>query len=346
MPQNADTTSEEKPKSSRPKSQTGEASRQWITTPQPIRRLFDKFPLRTYPVNELPQRSPRTCDRNTLWILTTEKGAQLGVPSFNPGCLKWQVYLLFKGIDFVTIPSNNHASPTGALPFLLPASSSKNSGEAVLPVPSIRIERWLREKKTMGRPSDEVSEGRKQHAEATASAKLTSTYKESVDMRYEAYMSLLNCRIRNAYLYSLYLCPPNFASIVLPCYIKPSTSNTLARLALSHQLRAAAETELLKQSPIIDVEAIYRECHKAFEALSNLLGDDKYFFGEETPGLFDASVFAYTHVLLDENLDWKHTRITEGLEQNGNLVEHQKRIMEGWFGNNPQGRTGSHEGLK
>ena len=91
MPQNADTTSEEKPKSSRPKSQTGEASRQWITTPQPIRRLFDKFPLRTYPVNELPQRSPRTCDRNTLWIFTTDKGAQLGVPSFNPGCLKWQV---------------------------------------------------------------------------------------------------------------------------------------------------------------------------------------------------------------------------------------------------------------
>lgn len=138
--------------------------------------------------------------------------------------------------------------------------------------------------------------------------------------------------IRALQLYSLYLSPPNFASIVLPLYINSNTSNVLARFALSHQLRAAAETELLKQSPTIDAEALYRDCDKAFEALSELLGDDEYFFGEETPGLFDASVFAYTHVFLDEDLDWKQTRLKEGLEQYGNLVGHQKRITEGWFG--------------
>ncbi len=80
------------------------------------------------------------------------------------------------------------------------------------------------------------------------------------------------------------------------------------------------------------MEALYRDCDKAFEALSDLLGDDEYFFGEETPGLFDASVFAYTHIFLDGNLDWKHTRLRDGLEQHGNLVEHQKRILEDWFG--------------
>lgn len=102
-------------------------------------------------------------------------------------------------------------------------------------------------------------------------------------------------------------------------------------MALSHQLRGAAETELLKQSPIIDVEAVYRDCNNAFEALSQLLGDDNFFFGEETPGLFDASVFAYTHVLLDDGLEWTHTSLREGLEQYVNLVEHQERIVEGWF---------------
>ena len=51
----------------------------------------------------------------------------------------------------------------------------------------------------------------------------------------------------------------------------------------------------------------------------------------EIPGLFDASVFAYTHILLDENLDWEDTRLTESLKQYGNLVEHQRRIMERWF---------------
>lgn len=274
--------------------------------------------------------------------------------------------MIFKGIDFVTISSNNHASPTGALPFLLPASNTKNPLEAVLPIPSTRIERWVREKEVntekAGRPSDEGLEARNQHVEASVSTKQKSTSKESLDMRYEAYMSLLNYRIRNAYvgpifipheiveitamrsqLYSLYLSPPNFASIVLPLYVNPSTSNTLARVALSHQLRAAAETELLKQSPIIDVEASYRDCDKAFEALSELLGDDEFFFGEEVPGLFDASVFAYTHVLLDEDLDWKHTRLREGLEQYGNLVEHQKGIVEGWFGDNASGRSRSHK---
>lgn len=332
MPQDADATSEERPKPSRPETQAGETSRQWFTTPQPIRRLFDKFPLRIYPVNELPQRSPRNRDRHALWLFTTNQGAQLGAPSFNPGCLKWQAYMIFKGIDFVTISSNNHASPSGALPFLLPSSSSKSLGEAALPVPSNRIERWISEKDARKKTGDRPSDGRKpQRAETIALGKQRSASSESLDLRYEAYLSLLNYRIRNAYLHSLYLSPPNFASIVLPLYINPSTSNTLARLALSHQLRAAAETELLKHSPIIDVEAVYRDCYKAFEALSELLGEDECFFGEETPGLFDASVFAYTHVFLNQELDWKDTRLRKGLEQYANLVEHQKRIMERWF---------------
>ena len=91
MPQDANVTSEERSKSSPPRTQAGKTGFQWFTTPQPIRRLFDGFPLRIYPVNELPERSPPSRDRNTLWIFTTDKGAQLGAPSFNPGCLKWQV---------------------------------------------------------------------------------------------------------------------------------------------------------------------------------------------------------------------------------------------------------------
>ena len=115
-----------------------------------------------------------------------------------------QAYLIFKGVDLLTIPSNNHASPTGALPFLIPASSSKISGEAVLPIPSTRIERWVREqdvrqKKTGGHHNEE-SKGQNQPTETKASTKEDPSSKESSDMRYEAYMSLLNYRIRNGYV--------------------------------------------------------------------------------------------------------------------------------------------------
>ena len=65
--------------------------RRWFSTPQPIKRLFDTFPLVTYASNELPQRTAKNRGQHTLYIFTSEDGAKKGVPSFNPGCLKWQV---------------------------------------------------------------------------------------------------------------------------------------------------------------------------------------------------------------------------------------------------------------
>ena len=115
-----------------------------------------------------------------------------------------QAYLKFRGIDFFTISSNNHASPTGALPFLLPASNTKNPGEALIPVPSTRIERWIREKSAgkekTGKPLDENRGRPSQHKAANAPAEQKPTPQKSLDLRCEAYMSLLNHRIRNAYV--------------------------------------------------------------------------------------------------------------------------------------------------
>ena len=87
----------------------------------------------------------------------------------------------------------------------------------------------------------------------------------------------------------------------------------------------------MKQSARVDAEAIYQGSDKAFEALSELLGDKDYYFGEKRPGLFDASVFAYTNVILDEGLDWKDTRMLKGLLTYSNLVEHRERISKAYF---------------
>ncbi|KAL2038174.1 hypothetical protein N7G274_009122 [Stereocaulon virgatum] len=338
MSQDADATPEEKQKP-RAKAQIKHSSWSWFATPQPIKHLFDKFPLEIYSENELPQRTAYERDPHALYVFTTNDGARAGAPSFNPGCLKWQAYLKFRNFPFITKSSNNHASPTGALPFLLPASSSSTSVEAPpSPVPSNRIQRWTRDvrekriadSKSSNLGNKEAKQGEAQ-PETRASTEEATASSDIWDIRYEAYMSLLDHRIRNAYLYSLYLSPPNFDAIAFPLYIAPSTTNTLVRITISHQLRAAAEAELLKQSSRIDVEAIYQESEKAFAALSDLLGDDEYYFKEKKPGLFDASVFAYTNLLLDKGLGWRDTRMVNGLRCHPNLVAHQKKLKKAYF---------------
>lgn len=231
-------------------------------------------------------------------------------------------------IDFVTVASNNHASPSGALPFLLPSSSSPvANSESVTPIPSSRLQRWAQELRIPSKKSA-ISRGGVRNEAGNKGSNLSMRH--SPDMRNEAYMSVLDHRIRNAYLHSLYLSPPNFEAVATPLYLDPCSSNGLVKFSLAQQLRAAAESELLKQSPVIDVDAIYQESRKAFEALSELLGDNRCFFAQDVPGLFDASVFAYTHILLAE-FGWKDLRLRKQLVQFQNLVDHQQRLISDYF---------------
>jgi len=60
--------------------------------PTPLKRIFDKFPLVQYNENELPLRAPKDKSQHVLHVFSTERDAREGKPSFNPGCLKWQVW--------------------------------------------------------------------------------------------------------------------------------------------------------------------------------------------------------------------------------------------------------------
>ena len=59
--------------------------------PTPLKRVFDKFPLVQYEENELPLRAAKDKSQHVLHVFTTDADAKDGRPSFNPGCLKWQV---------------------------------------------------------------------------------------------------------------------------------------------------------------------------------------------------------------------------------------------------------------
>lgn len=158
---------------------TNPPARPWLALPAPLKHLFSLFPLRTLPSSPLPSRTQLHRDQHTLYTFTTASGTAHNAPSFNPTCLKWQTYLKFLALDFRTVASTNHASPTGALPFLIPLSTSETvSGADARGQPSVvssnRLQKWAREN-GLGREEPE-------------------------SMRYEAYMALLDHRIRRAWV--------------------------------------------------------------------------------------------------------------------------------------------------
>lgn len=103
--------------------------------PAPLRSLFKLFPLVTYPPSALPIRSPSStsASKPRLYIFANASSEL----SYNPSCLKHQTLLRMAGVDVELVASNNHASPSGALPFILT--------EGGRPVAAERIGGFVRE---------------------------------------------------------------------------------------------------------------------------------------------------------------------------------------------------------
>ncbi|KAK7431681.1 hypothetical protein QQZ08_001618 [Neonectria magnoliae] len=278
----------------------------WFAVPAPVRGLFDVFPLRVYGPEALPVRAPAaTRARPTLYVFVADDDAPRGCPSFNPSCLKWQTVLRIAGVDVDLVPSNNHASPTGALPFLLPPSSSSPKAASPVPLTGAKIYNYAREHATLDFPD------------------VTSP-------RLAAYHALLTQNIRPAWLHALYLIPANaplLASLYLP-------SSILLRAPLHHTLRTAATSEILKTTrrPHITPPQLYADAAAALRSLSAVLSDDDWFFGASAPGLFDADVFAYTYLMLDDALAWRDLALGECLDGLDNLRRHRKRLYERCWG--------------
>ncbi|KAK3685452.1 hypothetical protein B0T22DRAFT_537775 [Podospora appendiculata] len=270
------------PRSSKPASASASSPYSWrqaMPVPRLLQQLFDLVPLATYSANTLPARSPSTTPDQlpTLYVFASDEDARFGAPSFNPSCLKWQTYLKLAGVRFHITPSTNHASPSGALPFLLPARSSPTDSPA--PIPSNKLQHY-------------------------AFAQGPAPPPELTSLRLEAYQALLDLPVRNAWLQSLYL-EPAHAALLDELYVAPASSSGWIRASLRAQLRRAAEAEILRTSSsataaVVDVDAVYAAALEAFEALAGLLAESEtgWFFGAAQPTLFDASVFAYTHLML------------------------------------------------
>jgi hypothetical protein len=87
-----------------------------------------------------------------------------------------QAYLRFVGLYFKVVPSSNHASPSGVLPFLQPAVEKKGDTSVPDAVPGNKLKKWL--------------DGQKWLRQA----------KETDDVRFDAYASLIESRVRKAWV--------------------------------------------------------------------------------------------------------------------------------------------------
>ncbi|KAF6816198.1 mitochondrial outer membrane protein [Colletotrichum sojae] len=286
------------------------APRSLFAVPAPVAALFRRFPLAVLPPNDLPLRAPARGDAPVLYVFVADEDAPHGRPSFNPSCLKWQTFLKISGVDFRILPSTNHASPSGALPYLQPPIPSR-------PIPAgSKLETWAL-------------------SNSPTPSKTTST--TVPEGRQQAYHSLLETRVRTAWLHALYLSPAN-RPVLQRLYILPASNNPLVRLTLLRQVTSAAEAEVLKstRSAATDPVRIYADARSAFEALEAALLSEshkksEWFFGSAEPGLFDASVFAYTQLLLDERFGWADETLPDLLREFPALVRHRERLLARCF---------------
>jgi glutathione S-transferase len=133
-------------------------------------------------------------------------------------------------------------------------------------------------------------------------------------------------------LYQLYLNPANSA-LVRSLYVAPCSSSSFVQLALSQQLQSAAASELAKSSysSTITEADVMRDAANALSALSELLAENQWFFGQKQPSMLDASVFAYTQLILDESLQWGENELAKHASQHQNLVDHRDRILNQFF---------------
>lgn len=146
------------------------------------------------------------------------------------------------GVPFHTRSSTNHASPSGALPFLL--------------TPSGALPPWKLES----------------HAAQAGNSLPAPT---------QTHLALLDSALRPAYLHALYLNPlntPLLTSLYVPEHAYPVRASLLASLRSAAEEEVLSST----RSPFVNVETLYPDAEEALSALEDLLDGKEWFFGDPT----------------------------------------------------------------
>ncbi|CAG8597526.1 4700_t:CDS:2 [Ambispora leptoticha] len=208
-------------------------------------RFLSRFPLR---INKSIYKNP-DLDEPILYIWGPGWGGGRQKASFDQECLLWQTYLLFNDIKFEVKNVNEPLiSPSGKLPLLYTPTGDIFASDKIL--------EFIKQKKD----------------EETDAETSTSEHQEEA-----AFISLANTKLRNALLFYLWCEPSIYEQVTFHKYggHYPKPLDTI----LMYKAKKAVIGDLLARKPILNTNEIYEEAADALKAFSDMLKDNKYFFG-------------------------------------------------------------------
>ena len=334
--------------------------------PAPLQRLFDLVPLVVYPPNALPGDDAYdhgtakydSAALPTLFVFIDAADAVSGRASFNPTCLKWQAYLRFADTPVRLASSSNHSSPTGALPFLQPPREPEPQPEPT-GTPSTANKKQPRQRTRLPPPPRPVPTSefakyvKKTRVVAGSTAGLPVDSLAAIDPRAPAYQALLDTSLRRAWLHAVYLDDDNSsqATVASRLYADAASSSMFVRTSLAGQLQAAAAAEVWGASTATPsafaVAHIYKDAAVALAALQSVLEDNDddapFFFNRKEPTIFDAAVFSYTHLLLEDGdqsdnanaskrFRWHNAELCNLVRGRPLLVRHRDTVANRYWG--------------
>ncbi|PAV23507.1 hypothetical protein PNOK_0057500 [Pyrrhoderma noxium] len=278
----------------------------YITVPDVVRNFFSKFPLHTYPAEDVTLYSGGDIQKPTLWILPPKFDNTL--LSSDVECLKWQAYIALRGLKDVKVRWD--ISPEGGVDGHLPTLVTKMNGKAEV-VGSSAIPGWV--DGVLSQKEEEGLEGYKDSAAKDES---------------RAWVSLLEGTVHSAFL----LANPTPLSLLSLLLYTPhphlGKSSPQAPQSISTHISPppAPLSGFTSVFPLygerVSFASVQAQYHDAITALSDRLGNDVWFLGSSQPTALDALLFAYLHCLLNSP-----DIVRLDVARRTNLVEWERRVQ-------------------
>ncbi|KAK9235703.1 hypothetical protein V1525DRAFT_434462 [Lipomyces kononenkoae] len=257
----------------------------YMKVPSLIKILFDQFPLVKYAESSLPSACIFPTPSEKIGTVFVQ---DITDDSIYPQSIQLLSILKLSGIfdRFTTIPSSSHAAPkSGTVPYIFLPSRPKVKSD-LLPrtiYPESKVfYLWL--------------------------ASIAPSFPEFDYAGQSPLLSLIDVRIRDAWVLTLYLYPVNYESIFIPrlsqAYSQSDASASILPRILAYTTLHDAQ-QLLRQSTGVPsiTETIQRSiianAEEALDAFANLLVDSgKPYLDGDDPGVLDAALYGYIEPIL------------------------------------------------